>query len=76
MSQTFADFGLNETLMQALESEGFAEPTPIQAQAMPPLLKGGDLIGIAETGTGKTAAFLLPILNRLTRNSLPRPWMI
>ena len=65
MSQTFADFGLNETLMQALESEGFVEPTPIQAQAMPPLLKGGDLIGIAETGTGKTAAFLLPILNRL-----------
>jgi len=49
--------------MTVLEEEGFVEPTPIQAQAIPLLLRGADLVGVAETGTGKTAAFLLPILN-------------
>jgi ATP-dependent RNA helicase RhlE len=60
---TFADFGLRAELMAALDEVGFTEPTPIQAQAIPSLLRGGDLVGVAETGTGKTAAFLLPILN-------------
>ena len=65
MSETFASFGFKESLDQALAAEGFVEPTPIQQQAIPLLMKGGDLVGVAETGTGKTAAFLLPILNRL-----------
>ncbi len=59
----FADFGLRAELMAVLEETGFTEPTPIQAQAIPMLLRGCDLVGVAETGTGKTAAFLLPILN-------------
>ncbi len=59
----FSDFGLRPELMAALDDAGFDEPTPIQAQAIPLLLRGGDLVGVAETGTGKTAAFLLPILN-------------
>jgi ATP-dependent RNA helicase RhlE len=61
----FEDFGLRSELMEMLESIGFEEPTPIQAQAIPILMKGGDLIGVAETGTGKTAAFLLPALHAM-----------
>jgi ATP-dependent RNA helicase RhlE len=52
-------------LLQALADQGYTTPTPIQAQAIPPLLTGRDLLGIAQTGTGKTAAFTLPILQRL-----------
>ena len=48
----FSDFGLRPELMQVLEQAGFEEPTPIQAQAVPRLLRGGDLVGVAETGTG------------------------
>jgi len=62
---SFADFGLRTELMASLEQAGFTTPTPIQAQAIPLLLRGGDLVGVAETGTGKTAAFLLPILNAM-----------
>jgi ATP-dependent RNA helicase RhlE len=61
----FSDLGLTEVLLRALEREGYETPTPIQAQAIPPLLAGRDLLGIAQTGTGKTAAFALPILQRL-----------
>ncbi|MBI3274762.1 MAG: DEAD/DEAH box helicase, partial [Methylocystis sp.] len=61
----FADLGLAEVLLRALEREGYVSPTPIQARAIPPLLQGRDLLGIAQTGTGKTAAFALPILHRL-----------
>ena len=61
----FSGFGLPETLLRALEAEGYKTPTPIQAQAVPHLLQGRDLLGIAQTGTGKTAAFALPILARL-----------
>ena len=57
--------GLRKELMQALESEGYTTPTPIQAQAIPYVLAGRDVQGIAQTGTGKTAAFALPILQRL-----------
>jgi ATP-dependent RNA helicase RhlE len=61
----FTDLGLDARLLQALETEGYTNPTPIQAQAIPPVMQGGDLLGIAQTGTGKTAAFALPILHRL-----------
>jgi ATP-dependent RNA helicase RhlE len=61
----FSHLGLPETLLRALDSEGYKAPTSIQAQAVPHLLEGRDLLGIAQTGTGKTAAFALPILARL-----------
>ena len=61
----FTDFGLAKPLLRALGDEGYTEPTPIQAQAIPGVMEGRDLQGIAQTGTGKTAAFALPILHRL-----------
>ena len=61
----FQDLGLVEPIRRALADEGYTAPTPIQAQAIPHLLDGHDLLGIAQTGTGKTAAFALPILQRL-----------
>ena len=61
----FAELGLAEPLLKSLESLGFAEPTPIQKEAIPQLLNGVDLLAAAQTGTGKTAAFTLPILHRL-----------
>ena len=71
----FSDLGLNEILLRALEHEGYETPTPIQAQAIPSLLQGRDLLGVAQTGTGKTAAFALPILQRLLADQarVPRP---
>ncbi|MBL8706977.1 MAG: DEAD/DEAH box helicase, partial [Rhodospirillales bacterium] len=65
---TFASLGLAEPLQRALDGENYTTPTPIQAQAIPVLLQGRDLLGIAQTGTGKTAAFALPILHSLTVN--------
>ena len=67
---SFQELSLIEPLKRALGEEGYSVPTPIQAQAIPHLLAGRDLLGIAQTGTGKTAAFLLPILHQLL--SLPR----
>ncbi|MEZ5854446.1 MAG: DEAD/DEAH box helicase [Hyphomicrobiaceae bacterium] len=64
----FTDLGLAGPLLSALEAEGYVQPTPIQAKAIPPLLEGSDLLGIAQTGTGKTAAFALPILQRLSED--------
>ncbi len=61
----FTDLGLAEVLLRALTHEGYDLPTPIQAKAIPPLLQGRDLLGIAQTGTGKTAAFALPIIHRM-----------
>jgi ATP-dependent RNA helicase RhlE len=63
---TFTELKLSAPLLQALATEGYQTPTPIQSQAIPPLLEGRDLLGIAQTGTGKTAAFALPLLHRLT----------
>ena len=63
---------LDQKLQQAISEAGYAKPTPIQEQAIPYLLDGRDLIGIAQTGTGKTAAFMLPILNRLVKERKPR----
>jgi ATP-dependent RNA helicase RhlE len=62
---TFAELGVAEPLLRALAAENYTAPTPIQAQAIAPLLAGRDLLGIAQTGTGKTAAFALPILQHL-----------
>ncbi|MBM3547786.1 MAG: DEAD/DEAH box helicase [Alphaproteobacteria bacterium] len=68
----FSDLGLAAPLLSALASIGHTVPTPIQSGAIPTLLNGHDLIGIAQTGTGKTAAFGLPMLQRLTGNPIPR----
>jgi len=65
---SFAGLGLIEPIARALRAENYATPTPIQARAIPHLLGGHDLLGIAQTGTGKTAAFALPILQRLTQD--------
>jgi ATP-dependent RNA helicase DeaD len=61
----FASLGLAQSLLRALEAVGYEQPTPIQARTIPPLLAGRDLLGQAQTGTGKTAAFALPLLSRL-----------
>jgi len=69
----FTELGLNADLLKALAAEGYTVPTPIQSQAIPSVLAGKDLLGIAQTGTGKTAAFALPILHRLAANRRPAP---
>ncbi|GIW87209.1 MAG: DEAD-box ATP-dependent RNA helicase CshA [Isosphaeraceae bacterium] len=70
---TFAGLGLDPRLVEALSALGYEEPTPIQREAIPPLLAGRDLIGQAATGTGKTAAFTLPLLHRIDRLGPDRP---
>jgi len=62
---TFADLGLAESLLKALTTEGYEVPTPVQELAIPPLLQGKDVLGVAQTGTGKTAAFALPVLQAM-----------
>ena len=73
---TFRDTGLSEKVLAAVEAAGYTTPTPIQAQAIPHALQGRDVLGIAQTGTGKTAAFVLPMLSRLeqgrARARMPR----
>ncbi|HEY0625508.1 MAG TPA: DEAD/DEAH box helicase [Allosphingosinicella sp.] len=73
---TFADLGLSDELLRAVGESGYSEPTPIQRQAVPSVLMGRDLIGIAQTGTGKTAAFVLPMIDILgegrSRARMPR----
>ncbi|MDB2703044.1 DEAD/DEAH box helicase, partial [Flavobacteriaceae bacterium] len=66
---TFKDLALEAPILKALEKQGYTQPTPIQAQAIPILLKGHDLLGVAQTGTGKTAAFGIPILNHLCNDN-------
>ena len=67
----FHDLGLANPLIQAIDASGYTTPTPIQARAIPKLLTGSDLVGIAQTGTGKTAAFSLPLLHRLLAYEQP-----
>ena len=62
---TFSDLGIISPIIKAIEQQGYAEPTPIQAQSIPILLEGHDLLGSAQTGTGKTAAFTIPIIQRI-----------
>ena len=61
----FRSLGLDDRIFKAIQEAGYTEPTPIQAAAIPEVLTGRDVIGIAQTGTGKTAAFVLPILTKL-----------
>jgi ATP-dependent RNA helicase RhlE len=68
----FSDLGLAEPLLRAVREQGYETPTPIQAQAIPAVLAGGDLMGGAQTGTGKTAGFTLPMLHRLAHQPAPR----
>ncbi len=70
---TFSDLGLSAPILQTLAAEGYETPTPIQAQAIPSILAGRDLLGIAQTGTGKTAAFALPILHLLAADRRQPP---
>src|SRR6516225_7309468 len=71
---SFQDFGLAEPIARALQEENYLAPTPIQAQTIPLALSGRDVVGIAQTGTGKTASFALPILHRLLANrTRPQP---
>jgi hypothetical protein len=67
---TFASLGLSDPLLRVLSEVGYEAPTPIQAKTIPALLQGRDLIGQAQTGTGKTAAFALPMLQQLDPNLL------
>ncbi len=73
---TFADLGLAENILKAVTESGYTIPTPIQAEAIPHIAMGGDVTGIAQTGTGKTAAFVLPMIQRLStgraRARMPR----
>ena len=70
---TFADLSLAPELLRAVAAEGYTEPTPIQEQAIPHVLQGRDLLGAAQTGTGKTAAFVLPIMQLLKPFATPSP---
>ncbi|MFY9658264.1 MAG: DEAD/DEAH box helicase, partial [Methylocystis sp.] len=73
---TFQELGLSEKVLAAVSAKGYTNPTPIQEQSIPPALQGRDILGIAQTGTGKTAAFTLPMLCRLeqgrARARMPR----
>mgnify|MGYP000972666614 CR=1 FL=1 len=68
----FTELGLAETLLRAVREQGYDTPTPIQAQAIPAVLAGGDLMAGAQTGTGKTAGFTLPMLQRLSTTRVER----
>ncbi len=70
---TFSDFGLSPAILKALAAANHVTPTPIQVQGIPEVMKGRDLLGIAQTGTGKTAAFALPILHNLIADRRPAP---
>jgi ATP-dependent RNA helicase RhlE len=69
--KSFSTLGLIEPIKRAVAAEGYETPTPIQAKAIPPLLQGKDVLGCAQTGTGKTAAFLLPIIQHIANNPMP-----
>ena len=72
LTMTFTELNLAPAILQAVQEQGYDTPTPIQAQAIPLVLAGNDLLGGAQTGTGKTAAFTLPLLQRLSAGEVPR----
>ena len=61
----FTSFGFDERLMEGIDAAGYTEATPVQEQVIPPILSGKDIIASAQTGTGKTAAFLLPLIHKI-----------
>jgi ATP-dependent RNA helicase RhlE len=69
LMNSFESLGLSKELLQAVEVEGYTSPTPVQVQSIPPLLAGRDVLGVAQTGTGKTAAFALPVLQAMSRST-------
>ena len=71
MSQSFSQLGLSAELARAVAEQGYSEPTPVQAQAIPLILAGRDVLAGAQTGTGKTAGFTLPLLQRLITAAPP-----
>ena len=75
-SNRFEDFALNDTIKRNLTSKGYTDPTPIQDQSIPAILEGHDLIGIANTGTGKTAAFAAPLLHKLMADRTSRALIV
>jgi ATP-dependent RNA helicase RhlE len=70
---SFSDLGLDAPILKAVLDKGYTEATPVQAQAIPAILKGQDVMAAAQTGTGKTAGFVLPILQKLSRNVRVQP---
>src|SRR5256885_15749983 len=69
---SFSELGLSDVLIRAVTEHGYTQPTPIQIKAIPAVLAGGDLLAGAQTGTGKTAGFVLPMLQRLSTTASPR----
>ena len=67
----FADLGLSKPLLDAIELQGYSEPSPIQAKAIPHVMAGKDVMAAAQTGTGKTAGFVLPMLHRFSNTAKP-----
>ena len=70
---TFTTLGLSDSLLRAVAHTGYTTPTPIQIQAIPAVLSGGDVMAAAQTGTGKTAGFVLPMLQQLGANARAKP---
>jgi superfamily II DNA/RNA helicase len=69
----FSHFGFREEILRAIQKAGYTRPTQVQAAAIPKVMAGNDLIAIAQTGTGKTAAFVLPMLHRLSEKRAEKP---
>ena len=69
---TFEELGLAAPILEAVKDCGYETPTPIQQQAIPVIMQGKDVIGASQTGTGKSAAFALPLLNSITHTGIPK----
>ena len=76
VTQSFSDFEISDYLKVNIQNKGYTVPTPVQLQAIPPILEGRDLIGLANTGTGKTAAFLIPIINKIFKDRNQKAFII
>lgn len=70
----FEELGLHEDILEGIRPMNFDRMTPVQEQTIPVIMEGRDLIGCAQTGTGKTAAYTLPLLERLLREAIPTTW--